>query len=412
VTEHRKLVILGGSSPNTPAFFEALSQTGGGGWDEVCLVGRSTQNVERVGQACASRAVRLGLTLSVTWETDVERAADGASIVLNMLRVGGAPAVGEDRRLLAASGIVGHASSYPEAIRHLPPTLAAARAVERVAPSAIFVNFANPVSILCEAIATETTLTCLGICHHAFSMRTDFARLLGVPADQLRVEYQGLNHLGWVTDVQVGGQSRFPMLIDRLVQGRVKAYDYPLAPAFNAIPIKHAASLYRRGEVLYVRQYGARSSLVDVALRYGVGGPLERLSAMREGPRESRPPWYASCIVPFLNALNAGEAQEFIVTWRHAGSMPEVPGLTAETTATVSAAGVAPAPLRSHLPAAAREWLRQVRASERLLLAAVKDRSYAGLLEALAIHPSVVSVKHARQFVERLRRTTALFANV
>ncbi|HEY3063188.1 MAG TPA: hypothetical protein VGL99_29790 [Chloroflexota bacterium] len=398
----RKLVILGGSSPNTPAFFEA----GGSGWDEVCLVGRSAEKVERVGLACQAIVEQRQVNVRVTWDTDIRRAARGAAYVLNMLRVGGAAAVANDRQLLAASGIVGHAASYPEAIRHLAPTLLAAHTVQSVAPEAVFVNFANPVSILCEAIADETTLSCFGICHHAFSMRTDFARILDVSVSDVRVEYRGLNHLGWVTDVLVNGASALDELIRRLVQRRIKAYDYDLAPEYRAIPIKHAAALYHKGEVLYVRQAGPRSSAIDVVLRSGVGGApfrgwLERRAARLEAGQ--RGGWYSRCIVPFLDALAGATEYEFIVTWRHNDAVPQVPGLTAEAPALVRGGQVRPTMAGSALPEAAQEWLRQVRTSERLLLRAVKERSDDTLRESLAIHPSVASVAHARDFVRQLR---------
>ncbi len=399
----RRLVIVGGSSRNTPAFFEAAH---GDRWDEVCLVGRSAEKLERVGQTCTAVVEKRELHVRITWDTDLARAARDATCVLNMLRVGGAAAVAEDRLLLAASGIVGHAASYPEAIRHLPPTLLAAHTVQSVAPGAAFVNFANPVSILCEAIADETALTCFGICHHAFSMRTDFARILDSPPSDVRVEYRGLNHLGWVTDVLVNGASALDELIRRLVQRRLKAYDYDLAPEFRAIPIKHAGALYHKGEVLYVRQAGPRSSAVDVVLRSALGGGplrtwLDRRAARAE--ETARGGWYARCIVPFLDALYDGSAQEFVMTWRHGGAVSQVPGQTAETTAVLHSGHVEPAALGSDLPEATQEWLRQVRTSERLLLRSVKERSDALLVESLAIHPGVASVGHARDFVRRLR---------
>jgi alpha-galactosidase/6-phospho-beta-glucosidase family protein len=250
------------------------------------------------------------------------------------------------------------------------------------------------VSILNEAIAQETTLNCVGICHHAFGMQSDFACLLEVPTERVRVEYQGLNHLGWVTDVLVDGLSRRAELIRRLVQRRVTAYDYQLAAAFEAIPIKHAAALYHRGEVFYVRQSGARASLAAVALRSGVGRTaLERIINRGE-PDDAGAPWYARCVVPFLNAVVDGLASELIVTWRHAGQPADLPGLTAEATAIVTGDRVEAASVHSRLPLAAREWLRQVRESERLLLCAVKHQSPSTLVAALAIHPSVASVRH------------------
>jgi 6-phospho-beta-glucosidase len=402
VRPDHKLVVVGGSSSRTPELFKALHAGRLDTFREVVLVGRTAEAVERTGIRCRELAENLGLNVRVSWDTDLRAAARDATHVLNVLRVGGAAAEFEDRRELAGSGIVGHAASYPEALRHLPGTLAAARTVHAVAPSATFINFANPVSILCEAIAEATPLRCLGICHHAFSMQSDFAGLLNVGVDRVHVEYFGLNHLGWVTDVRIDGESRFRQLAGQLVARRVKAYDFDSIADFDAIPIKHAATLYLKGQVWYVRQNGVRSSLEDVFLRYLDGRTGELLLRRTSQPvARAGASWYTGCIVPFLQTLTSEAPGEHIVTWRHGGKLPRIPGLTAESAALVDAQGEEPA--RSHssapLPSVLVEWLRQVRTSEHLLIRALEAGSADMLVEAFSMHPNVASVARARQFV-------------
>src|SRR5438876_6648129 len=88
-TSKRKLVILGGSSANTPAFFAAVRDAGGLPIDQVCLVAPSPEKLEHVGRFCRWVAAEFGLPMLVSWETNLSRAAQGASYVLNLLRVGG-----------------------------------------------------------------------------------------------------------------------------------------------------------------------------------------------------------------------------------------------------------------------------------------------------------------------------------
>ena len=320
-----------------------------------------------------------------------------------------------DRRALALSGIVGHASSYPEAIRNLPATLAAATIVQAAAPEAIWVNFTNPVSVLCEAIATRTALTCIGICHHAFSLRRDFAALLQVPEPSVRVEYRGLNHVGWVTDVQVDGASHMQSLTQRLVELRVKKYNYEVIGALGVIPIQHAYSLYRKGEVFYVRQKGLRGSIGDALLKYAGWAGRQSGRARPDSPGHAiaehkhrvlaalaaKAPWYRDCIVPFLSGLATEQACEQIVTWKHGDLVAGVPGRTAETTVLTEGVQVTPVRFATELPETAQAWLRQVRESERLLIRAVCERSRTVALESLAIHPNVASVSHAQRFLGR-----------
>ena len=410
----KRLVVLGGSSLNTPALFGALANSNGLPVDEVCLVGRSEESVEVIGQFCRMIVEHLNIPATVCWETDVSRAATGARYILNMIRVGGIEGQIEDRRNLALSGVVGHAAGYAEAIRNLGPTLDAVQKIEATAPKAIFVNFANPVSVLCEAIALSSSVPCIGICHHAFSIGEDFAALLGADEKQVFVNFLGINHIGWVTDVQVDGQSQMGRLMGKLIEQKNKKYNYRRIQPFGLIPIDHAFSLYRKGEVVYVRQKGIRGSLQDALIKFN---PVDRTpkkcckqrDELREAIRSSRmevidtlrarAPWYETCIIPFLEALDSGRSHDFIVTWRHEGQVPGLPSITAESTTTIEKQQVRNVEEPGRLPAFASAWLRQVRDSERLIIRAIREQSFETALEAMVIHPNVASVEHAKRFL-------------
>lgn len=409
----KKLVILGGSSLNTPAFFAAIAHASSLAFDEICLVGRSDEAVESVGQFCRSISQCLDIPTRVTWDTDIRRAAADARYVLNTLRAGGIEGQVEDRKNLALSGIVGHAAGYAEAIRNIPPTLDAIRKIETVAPDTVFINFTNPVSLVCEAVATVSSIMCVGICYHAFSTRDDFASLLQVHPEQVHVEYFGLNHLGWVADVHIDGRSRMSHLVNAIIEQKVKKYNYQVIEPFGLIPIDHAFSLYRKGEVLYVRQKGIRGSLKDVLFKY-VAPPTSWLrrkrhiieEAIQDGKVEgldtlkTQAPWYAKCIVPFLEALDSGKPSEFIVTWEHGGQISGLPGMTAESTAIVEDHRVRGMEFSAKLPGFAVAWLHQIRDSERLLICAIQEHSFDVALQSLAIHPNVASVDRAKRFLQ------------
>lgn len=404
------LVVLGGGSLKTPALLAGLNAEDH--WlERVCLVDRSAEVVKRTGQFCRAIVHRRDLPMQVTWDTDLARAAAGADVVLNVLHDGGLTAVEEDLRRLAASGAVGHAATYPQAIRNLPATLEAARVVEQVAPDALWVNFSNPVTILCEAMALYSRLRSLGICYHAFAMRDDFAVLLGVVPERVGVEFFGLNHLGWVTDVQVDGESRMAQLVETILRRRDKKYNYwYMRPGL--IPIDHAFCLYHKGDIWFNRQKGIRGSLADIGLRLGVTRTdVDRERRKRQVLRQiidqsqmdkveefqAQAPWYATCIVPFLRALASDRPHEFVLTWNHAGQVPTLPGLTAECAVVMQGGQVRRASATSGLPEFAQEWVRQVRASERLLIRAILERSRDLATMAWAVHPNVASVRPAER---------------
>lgn len=355
---------------------------------------------------------RLDLPVQITWETDLATAAiNNVDVVLNMLRVGGLDALEEDQRQLAVSGAVGHAATYPQAIRNLPATLEAAHLVEKVAPDALWVNFSNPVTILCEALAYYTKLPCVGICYHSFNMRSDFADILRVDPTKVTVEFFGLNHLGWVTDVIVDGVSQMNQLIKSINQQKNKKYNYCYTQA-GLIPIDHAFCLYHKGDVWFNRQKGIRGSLADIGLRLGLTkADISRERRKRELLRQAinekqmnmlekfqyQAPWYATCVLPFLRAYASDQPHEFILTWNHEGEAPSLPGLTAESTVLVHKKEFQRASKSSGLPEFASEWVRHVRASEKLMIQAVVGQSLELATKAWTIHPNVASIKHAER---------------
>lgn len=405
-----ELVILGGGSLNTPAFFASLSERDR--WlERVCLVDQSVESVERVGKFCQTIAERHNLRIQITWETNLAQAAVDADVVLNMMRAGGLVALEKDLRQLAISGAVGHAATYPQAIRNLPATLEAAHVVEQVAPDVLWINFSNPVTILCEAIALHTRLHCVGICYHSFSMRSDFATILGVDPVRIRVEFFGLNHLGWVTDVLVDGVSQMDQLIRAIKQQKNKKYNYWYAQP-GLIPIDHAFCLYHKGDVWFNRQKGIRGSLADIGIRLGltkadIAKERRQRDALQHAINErhlaglamfqSQAPWYETYILPFLRAYASAQPHEFILTWNHGGNVLTLPGLTAESAVLIQGKQVQKASKASGLPEFASEWVRQVRASERLLIQAVLEHSHEKTTMAWAIHPNVASMIYAER---------------
>jgi 6-phospho-beta-glucosidase len=406
-----KLIIFGGGSLNTPAFFSALTEKDK--WlEHIQLVDQSAESVEKVGKFCEAVLCAKNLPIGLTWDTDLRPPATGANIILSMIEVGGLEAVEKDQKRLAVSGVVGHAATYPQVIRNLPATLEAAKVVESSNPAALWVNFSNPVTILCEAIALHTNLRCIGICYHSFLMYEDFAKILGVEEGEIKIDFSGLNHLGWVTDVKVNGLSQMGRLVDLIRKTKDKKYNYWYAEP-GLIPIDHAFSLYHKGDLWFDRQKGIRGSLKDILQKSGISrGNLNQIRTERarlqqiinEGQLADLDkfhlcaPWYRKCIVPFLRKLVSGDPHELLLTWKHDKAVPFLPSLTGESAAVLRGNYVQPTPTGSRLPEFAVEWLNQVRASENLLIQAVIDKSRGLLAQALAIHPNVVSFRHAQRF--------------
>src|SRR6202012_540178 len=91
---------------------------------------------------------REGGNLRVREATSLEDAVDGASVVMNSIRVGGIKARAHDERTAIANGYPGQETTGPGgvamALRTVSIAVEQARAVERLSPKAWLINFTNP----------------------------------------------------------------------------------------------------------------------------------------------------------------------------------------------------------------------------------------------------------------------------
>src|SRR5205085_565338 len=96
--------------------------------------------------------------------------------------------------------------------------------------NAWLLNFANPAGMLAQAVIHDGGWTrAVGICDAPATMRRHAAQVLGVPADELFLDYFGLNHLGWARGVWHHGRDRLPELLELLGRAGTALPGYPVA---------------------------------------------------------------------------------------------------------------------------------------------------------------------------------------
>ncbi|MBN9155310.1 MAG: hypothetical protein J0J05_15130 [Microbacterium sp.] len=100
------------------------------------------------------------------------------------------------------------------ALRQFGPLLEIARAIERLAPDALFLNFSNPEHKVCEAISRLTSVKVVGLCHGYFYGVRQISALLGMPADRLELPAAGINHFTWFQAIRdrETGEDLYPRL--------------------------------------------------------------------------------------------------------------------------------------------------------------------------------------------------------
>ena len=208
-----KVVVLGGGSVRTPLLIHGIAESEAKiGIGEVALYDIDRTRVELMAVMCREVAKRLGSSLKITTPERIEDAVTGAKYVISSLRVGGGAARARDEEVARKFGFAGQETTGPGgmamALRTIPVTLQYAKVVEKYAPDAWFINFTNPAGLITQALTSNTKLRVVGICDTPTEVFHKIAEELGEPRDQVTCHYAGLNHLGWVTSVEVRGKER------------------------------------------------------------------------------------------------------------------------------------------------------------------------------------------------------------
>jgi alpha-galactosidase len=113
------------------------------------------------------------------------------------------------------------------ALRNIPVFLDIARDVEELCPDAWILNLTNPMTTICRALTRETPLKTIGLCHEITITQFLLSLLLDVSFLDLTLEVGGVNHLPFVTSIDVAGEDGFARLRDLLADADARA-DEPL----------------------------------------------------------------------------------------------------------------------------------------------------------------------------------------
>src|ERR1700704_964042 len=206
-----KVCIIGGGGVRTPLLVHGLLQSQEIlKINELVLFDVSHERAEVMAALGRQIASNLGVDIRLTTTTSLEQAVEASSFVLSSVRVGGMAARARDERIAIEEGLAGQETTGPGgvamALRTLPVALAHARVVERLAPQAWFINFTNPAGLITQALSQHTRLKVVGICDTPAELLHRIAHVLAIPPAELRCDYAGLNHLGWVRRVLKGDE--------------------------------------------------------------------------------------------------------------------------------------------------------------------------------------------------------------
>lgn len=240
-------IIGGGSVQWSPSLITDIFLTADLGNATITLHDIDAQATDLVLEYGLQVAAALQVPGRVRKEPDLERALAGADYVIIVISTGGLSAMERDVTIPEKFGVlhtVGDScgpGGWSRFVRNFPVFLNLAQAIKRFAPSAVILNYTNPMTTLTGVLARELDNPVIGLCHGVYENFAFLAQQYGVEPQDIDAVYGGVNHFFWMTEVSIAGRDVIADLKSRLTGGRTltdleeRASGTPFAPgAFHS----------------------------------------------------------------------------------------------------------------------------------------------------------------------------------
>ena len=245
-----KIVIIGaGSAMFTQGIISDLIRTGME--VELALVDIDPAALLVADRLAQKMIAATGAKISLGATTQRKEVLRGATVVITTIGVGGRRAWEQDVFIPRRYGF-----NYPvgdtvgpggtsRALRMIPAMVAIAQDVLDLAPHALFINYANPMSVICRAVRKATGANIIGLCTGTVDTVHFLANALDVPPTALSYSAAGINHLTWFTEVSIDGVDAMPRLKE-IAKQKVTAANQAVEKARRGeSPIPHCGSPYQ-----------------------------------------------------------------------------------------------------------------------------------------------------------------------
>ncbi len=435
-----KLAMIGGGGFRTPLVYAALLRDHAPGRvDQVALIDTDAARRGTMARILADQAQGMLDAPRITVHTDAAEGLRGADFVFSAIRVDGMEGRAADERIGQSHGVIGQETvgfggiSY--ALRTLPVVMRLAELIREVAPDAWVINFTNPAGVVTEAMGRVLGGRVIGICDSPIGLARRALGALDLPATgDVELQYAGLNHLGWLTELTVDGVDRLPELlaaperIESFEEGKLFGAEW--IQSLGALPNEYLHYYSYRRDVLQADQYAPHTRaryLVEQQERFwgdaaSAQHPFhtwetcrhERESTYMATNRESAgmgerddddlvSGGYEDVALALMRGIAYDQKARLILNVRSAGAFIGLDDdAVVEVPCLVDASGAHPIAGAS-VPAFGLGLVQTVKYVERQTIEAALGGSRAAALRALAHHPLIDSVRVARALLDDAR---------
>ncbi|HOK70759.1 MAG TPA: 6-phospho-beta-glucosidase [Bacillota bacterium] len=410
-----KLTLVGAGSTYTPELVDGLIRRRQDlPVETLSLMDIDKERLTTVGSFVKRMVDASGESLNIEMHTQSCDAIVGADFVVTQIRVGGQLWRDLDCKLAMEHGLIGQETTgfagFAKAIRTIPPILEICKTMREAAPDAWLINFTNPSGIITEAIARHGRVRAIGLCNVPINMKLEAARALGVPANEISLDYIGLNHLSWIRKVHWLGRDVTDQALAIAASSMQKNISGTpatpkLAEALSMVPSPYLKYFYRPDASIAEQKSSPKTRAEEV-----MEIEAELMRIYKDPAVVSKPPalakrggaHYSTVSIDIMSSVYNDSGKVEIVDIPHAGAVDGFPASSVmEIPAVIDATGAHPIHIGSIEPEI-RGLMHQVKAYEELTIEAAVTHSYNRALLALINNPLVQDAGKAERLLDAL----------
>jgi alpha-galactosidase len=345
----------------------------------------------------------IGMTASGT--TDQREALEGADYVVVNISTGGFASMRHDLEVPARYGVmqsVGDSvgpGGIVRSLRNIPIFLEIAENMQELCPDAWLFNLTNPMTAICRAVTRETSVKTVGLCHEITGMQFALSQLLDASFMDITPTVAGVNHLPFITELDVAGHDglerlhevldhRDPAKEELLRQHRVKL---ELFSRFGVLPgagDRHVVEFFPgflTEDSEWGRRWGVHLTTIEER-ELGQAHHIRQFEEMLADDTVSEWP-SGEMVAPVIQCFELDQTGWFPLNIPNDGQVADLPdGVTVESMCIADGKGVRGRD-EVHLPPAMAECLRRVSASQELTVEAAVTGNRDTVFDAMLLDP-------------------------
>lgn len=356
---------------------------------------------------------RIGISYVDTYEEVIE----GSDYILIQFRVGGEDARIEDELLgkkyqipfvetVSVCGVAAFLRTYTQLEK-------VAELINRLAPEAWVLNFANPAGLIAEALSKLGVKNVIGVCNASTRLLQFLKPKLGFDDKaELFMNWRGLNHLTVVDRFLVNGQEMMPAIMEGLRDYETDRIPFPaeMCRRLGFLPNQYFQYYYLRREIVEKEQAAERvRAQIVKEINAGLLKQYETMDEVPEELAERGGSGYSKTVMEVIISLHSGDRKIHYIVARNRGAIRELPYDSFVELPCVAGRNAVLPVACERLPDTVASLICAVKAYEIKLIEAAMERDINKLYKSMMIHPLLGSYDLVKQLIGEILEKNRMY---